>query len=105
MAPAQFAEMTGLPLVIAIAVALAEIVGGVGLLAGAALRLDWLSRLAALATVPVLLGAVVMVHRGQWSFVFTETHPMGGIEFQVLLLLMALYFALGDRAPIAERRE
>ena len=89
---------------ITIAVAPAAIIGGVGLLAGAALRLDWLSRLAALATVPVLLGAVVMVHWGQWSFVFTETHPMGGMKFQVLLLLMALHFALGDRAPIAERR-
>jgi len=47
----------------------------------------------------------VVVHWEQSSFVSTETHPMGGMEFQVLLLLMALYFALGDRAPIAERRE
>lgn len=94
IAPAQFADMMGLPLLIAIAVAVAEIVGGLGLLAGAALRADWLTRLAALATVPVLLGAIVMVHWGQWSFVATETHPMGGMEFQVVLLLTALYFVI-----------
>jgi hypothetical protein len=45
MAPDQFADMMGFPLVITIAVAPAAIIGGVGLLAGAALRLDWLSRL------------------------------------------------------------
>lgn len=33
-----------------------------------------------------------MVHRGQWSFVASESHPMGGMEFQVVLTLIALYF-------------
>jgi putative oxidoreductase len=94
IAPAQFAEMMGLSLLVALAVAFAEVAGGLGLLAGAALRRDWMTRLAALATVPVLIGAIVMVHSGQWSFVATETHPMGGMEFQVVLLLMALYFAI-----------
>ncbi len=28
----------------------------------------------------------------QWSFVPSESHPMGGMEFQVLLLLTSLYF-------------
>ena len=93
-APAQFAEMMGLPLSIALAVALAEVSGGLGLIFGAALRRDWMTRLAALATIPVLIGAIVMVHWGQWSFVATETHPMGGMEFQVVLLLMALYFVI-----------
>ena len=53
-----------------------------------------MTRLAALATIPVLIGAIVLVHWGQWSFVATETHPMGGMEFQVVLLLMALYFVI-----------
>jgi putative oxidoreductase len=61
---------------------------------GATLRRDWMTRLAALATIPVLVGAIVMVHWGQWSFVASETHPMGGMEFQVVLLLMALYFVI-----------
>jgi putative oxidoreductase len=94
IAPAQFADMMGLPFRVAIAVAVAEVAGGLGLLAGAALRRDWMTRLAALATVPMLVGAIVMVHWGQWSFVATETHPLGGMEFQVVLLLTALYFAI-----------
>jgi putative oxidoreductase len=94
IAPAQFAEMMGLPLLIALAVAFAEVASALGLLAGAALRRAWMTRLAALTTVPVLIGAIVMVHWGQWSFVATETHPMGGMEFQVVLLLVALYFAV-----------
>jgi putative oxidoreductase len=94
VAPAQFAEMMGLPLLVVLAVTVAEIAGGLGLLAGAALRRDWMTRLAAVATVPVLIGAIAMVHWGQWSFVASETHPMGGMEFQVVLLLTALYFAI-----------
>ena len=47
--------------------------------------------LAGLAIVPVMLGAIFMVHWGRWSFSPTETHPMGGMEFQVVLLLIALF--------------
>jgi putative oxidoreductase len=48
--------------------------------------------------VPVMIGAIVMVHWGQWSFVATETHPRGGMEFQMVLLLLALWFAaVGNR--------
>jgi putative oxidoreductase len=92
IAPAAFAEMMQLPLFITYAVAFAEVAGGLGLLAGAALRLGWLTRLAAAATLPVLIGAIAMVHWGQWSFVASDTHPMGGIEFQVVLLAIAGYF-------------
>ncbi|WPL17471.1 DoxX [Thiorhodovibrio winogradskyi] len=94
MAPTQFADMMGLALPVALAVAVAEVAGGLGLLAGAILRRDWITRLGALATVPVLIGAISMVHWGQWSFVATASHPMGGMEFQVSLLLMALYFVV-----------
>ena len=69
-------------------------------MAGAALKRDWITRLGGLAVVPVMVGAIAMVHWGQWSFVATETHPMGGMEFQVVLLLMGLYCAVvgnGDR--------
>ena len=33
----------------------------------------------------------MLVHWGQWNFVASATHPMGGAEFQVTLLLMQLY--------------
>lgn len=98
--PAQFAEMMQLPLLIAVLVALAEVGGGLALLVGGALKRDWLTRLGGLVTVPVMIGAIAMVHWGQWSFAATNSHPMGGMEFQVVLLLMGLYFAIvgnGDR--------
>ena len=55
---------------------------------------DLATRLSGVAIVPVMLGAIAMVHWGQWSFVASESHPMGGMEFQVVLLLMGVYFAL-----------
>lgn len=38
--------------------------------------------------------ASVLVHWGRWNFVPTETHPMGGFEFQAVLLLVTLYVAI-----------
>lgn len=93
-APAQFAEMMQLPLLVTLLVALAEVGGGLAVLVGGAFRKDWLTRLGGLVTVPVMIGAIGMVHWGQWSFVATESHPMGGMEFQVVLLLTGLYFLL-----------
>jgi putative oxidoreductase len=49
-------------------------------------------RLTGLAAIPVLLGAIFLMHWPRWSFVATESHPMGGMEFQVVLLGIALYF-------------
>jgi putative oxidoreductase len=96
--PAAFAAMMGLPLLVAILVALAEVGGGLAILGGGLVWRDWLTRLGGLVTIPVLIGAIAMVHWGQWSFVPSETHPMGGMEFQVVLLLMAIWFvATGDR--------
>ena len=97
MGIAGFAGMMGLPLAVALLVALAEVLAGAGILAGSAVRGplgDLATRLSGLAVVPVMLGAIAMVHWGQWSFAASESHPMGGMEFQVVLLLMGLYFAL-----------
>ncbi len=88
-----FAEMTGLPVAVALLVALAEAGGGLLVFLGGFLK-DWMTRLGALAIIPVMLGAIFMVHWGQWSFMATETHPMGGMEFQVTLLLIAVYLAI-----------
>ncbi|MCZ6735071.1 MAG: hypothetical protein O7C65_04710 [Planctomycetota bacterium] len=52
------------------------------------------------------IGAVVLVHWGRWNFVPTESHPMGGIEFQVFLGLVMLYLVVvGNRAirPVGTR--
>lgn len=78
-------------------VAFAEVAGGVGILLGGVLAGfmgDIITRLSGLAVVPVMLGAIAMVHWGRWSFVPSDTHPMGGMEFQVVLALIGLFFVL-----------
>ena len=99
-----FVEMTGLPIAVAGLVAFAEVAGGVGIIAGAFTR-DLVTRLAGAAVIPVLLGAIVMVHWGRWSFTPSETHPMGGMEFQVVLLLIGAYFALTGNAGTTTRAD
>lgn len=90
-----FSEMTGMPIIVAIIVALLESFGGLFIfLGGFKLDWDWMTRIGALFIIPVMLGAIFMVHWGQWSFMPTETHPMGGMEFQVTLLLGAIFLLL-----------
>lgn len=84
------AAMLDMPVAVLFLVALAETFGGMLLLLGG-LSKDWMTRLGALMLIPVMLGAIFMAHWGQWSFVPSETHPMGGMEFQVTLLLVSLY--------------
>ena len=95
---AGFADMMGLSLPVAWLVPLAEVGAGLGIIVGAFGR-DWLTRLSAAVIVPVMAGAIALVHWGKWSFVASESHPMGGMEFQVVLLFLAAYLAIkGNRA-------
>jgi putative oxidoreductase len=97
-----FAEMMGLPVFVAALVTFAEVAGGLGIIIGGFGR-EFITRLAALAMIPVLLGAIIMVHAPRWNFVPAEGFPMGGMEFQVVLTLMALYFLIvGNAQPGAE---
>ncbi|MCK0746003.1 DoxX family protein [Chromohalobacter nigrandesensis] len=89
-----FAQIMNLPLIIALAVALGEIATGALILLGGVMaeRLgDAATRLGGLLVMPILLGAIFMEHWGQWHFMATPTHPLGGMMFQVTLLLVALY--------------
>ena len=46
-----------------------------------------------------MIGAIYLVHWGQWSNVPSETHPFGGMEFQTLLLAVGAFFVLrGNKA-------
>ena len=91
------AEMMGLPVAIFTLVALAEAVGGALILIGAFTK-DIVTRLGGLLIIPPMLGAISMVHWGRWSFTPAEGFPMGGMEFQVTLLLLGVYFVLrGNR--------
>ncbi len=91
MAFGGFSEMMGLPTAVAALVPLAELAGGVGIIVGAFTN-DLITRLAGLAMAPIVLGAIFMVHWGRWNFTPAEGFPMGGMEFQVVLLLAAFYF-------------
>ncbi len=92
-----FAQMMGMSTPVAALVTFAEVAGGVGIIVGAFTN-DLITRLAGLATTPVLLGAIFMVHGPRWSFTPAEGFPMGGMEFQVVLLLTALYFVVMGNA-------
>lgn len=93
-----FAQMMNLSFGVALLVALAEFVGGTLVLAGGFTR-DWVTRLGAGFLIPVMVGAITLIHWGQWSFVPSEGYPMGGSEFQATLLLISIYFVLkGNRA-------
>lgn len=87
------AEMLQLPVYVVLLVALAETVGGALVLVGGFLK-DWMTRLGALMMTIVIAGAIVMVHWGRWNFVPSESHPMGGMEFQVTLLLILVYLLI-----------
>jgi putative oxidoreductase len=87
---AQFFGSLGLPAPLAYLVILAEIVGGLALIAGL------YSRIVALVLVPILLGAIVTVH-GPAGFFFTN--PNGGWEFLAFWIVGLLAVALlGDGA-------
>lgn len=86
-----FAQMMGLSFPVAALVTFAEVAAGIGIIVGGFGR-ETITRLAALAGIPVLIGAIVMVHGPRWSFTPAEGFPMGGMEFQVVLLLIGLYF-------------
>ena len=87
-----FSEMVGGAPVAAL-VTFAEIAAGLGIIIGG-FQNELITRLAGLAAIPVMLGAIFMVHWPRWSFTPAEDFPMGGMEFQVLLLLIAVYFLI-----------
>ena len=85
--PDGFAQFSGLPIVVAWGVAIAEVAAGVLLIAGAFSK-DILTRLGALIVIVIMIGAIVMVHgKNGWSVMD------GGMEFPVLMLVTGLYLA------------
>ncbi len=97
-----FSDMSGLPTAVAGLVTLAELAGGVGIIVGAFTN-DLITRLSGLAIIPVMLGAIFMVHWGRWNFTPAEGFPVGGMEFQVVLLVMALYFLVMGNAGLSRQ--
>jgi len=96
-----FAQMLPVSYLQVVLVALAETGGGLLVLLGGFrddVISDYATRIGAALNIPVMIGAITLVHWGRWNFLPSETHPVGGIEFQtVLLLIMAYLVITGNR--------
>ncbi|TSC56618.1 MAG: putative oxidoreductase [Parcubacteria group bacterium Gr01-1014_18] len=69
-----------------------EIIGSLLVLLAPFMKHSCMAALGGLMVAPVMLVAIFKYHWGQWNFLPSATHPAGGMEFQVVLLLLALYF-------------
>ncbi len=102
-----FAQMLPISYTAVVLVALAETAGGLLVLLGG-FRQDKLSDLAtrvgAALNIPVIIGAISMVHWGRWNFVPTETHPMGGFQFQAVLLLIMFFLVITGNRGVANNQ-
>ena len=86
--PQGFSEFTHLPVPIAILVGLAQFAGGLAMLTGI------LARLGAAAIIPVMLGAILMVHLPK-GFDVTK----GGFEYALTQLLIAGAILIAGAGP------
>lgn len=102
-----FAQMLPISYTMVVLVALAETGGGLLVLLGG-LRDDAISdlatRIGAALNIPVMIGAISLIHWGQWNFLPSETHPMGGIEFQTVLTLISLYLVITGNQGFSENK-
>ena len=87
------AEMMGMPVFMVGLLAVMETVGGLLIFFGG-FGPDWATRLGGLLIIPIMLGAIFMVHlQHGWNSVNMGSGNMGrGMEFQFTLLMIALYF-------------
>lgn len=64
---------------------------------------DWATRLSGLIFSMVMIGAITMFHWPQWSFVANDVKPMGGMELQLLVAMVGIYFfTKGNKIVSAE---
>jgi len=99
-----FAQMLPISYLEVVLVALAETGGGLLVLIGG-IRDDRLfdlaTRVGAVLNIPVMIGAITLVHWGRWNFLPSETHPIGGIEFQTVLILLMTYIAIAGNQGLS----
>lgn len=100
-----FANMLPISYTEVVLVALAEAGGALLILAAGFGKDRWsdiATRVGALLNIPVMIGAIVLIHWGRWNFLPSESHPIGGMEFQVVLTLVMLYVAITGNKGIAQ---
>ena len=103
-----FSEMLSLPVFTVFYVALAQVGGSLLLLLGGLGRnqfFDLVTRVGAAMNIPVMAGAIALVHWGRWNFVPSQSHPLGGMEFQVVLSLIMLYLVFVGNREFSPRLE
>ncbi len=97
-----FAQMLPISYLEVVLVAAAETGGGLLVLLGGFrdnTLSDLATRIGAALNIPVMIGAIALVHWGRWNFVPSETHPMGGMQFQSVLILIMLFLVItGNRS-------
>lgn len=86
-----FLAKSGLPTALAWPIVLAELLGGLAILFG------FYGRFAAIALLPILVGAVGIHWGNGWLF----TAPNGGWEYPAFLLAAALAYVLSDDGALA----
>ena len=98
------AQMLPISYLQVVLVAAAEVGGGLLVLLGGIgndRRADLATRLGAAMNLPVMIGAISIVHWGRWNFVPTENDPMGGFEFQAVLILIMLYLVFNGNRDVS----
>lgn len=100
------AEMMGMSVFMVGVLATVETVGALFVLVGGA-GWDWMTRLGGLLIAPTMLGAIFMVHlQHGWNSVNMGSGNMGrGMEFQFVLLMLALFFLLVGNASLISEDE
>jgi len=97
----MMAEMMKMPVIMVYLIAITEVSGGALILIGGLMKLDWATRIGGACTAVIMVGAISMVHWGQWGFLPSQSHPMGGMEFQVVLLCISLFFITSGNSESA----
>jgi putative oxidoreductase len=95
-AAAMMAQGMGMPITMVYLLGTMEALGGVLILLGG-LKLgfsDISNKIACIIFAVVMIGAIYLVHWPRWSFVATAQKPMGGMEFQVLIIAVSVYLFL-----------
>lgn len=99
-----FMQMLSLSMTEVVLIALAQVGGSLLLMLGGlgqSRLFDVGTRVGAALNLPIMAGAITMVHWGRWNFVPTESHPLGGMEFQVVLALLMTYLVIVGNRPFA----
>lgn len=87
------AEMLGMSVPIIFILATLETFAGVLVIWGGFSK-EIFTRIGAAIIIPIMSGAIMKSHWGQWNFVPSESHPMGGMEFQVTLILISIFLLI-----------